>query len=277
MFKLKFHFFGIGDLVTATTLPENIYNVTGKNCVITEDSEKMWPFKHNPYVIWMDEQEAKDLSQFDVIPDCRIQSQSNNYFEVMRCEVSNSQAEYMCVQFGFNNVQLRHPRLYQFEDSKIIPNKIVVHTTGSDRTKLNEPAIRVKSGEDHLRIMSDEVIDSILKNYEDYDIIQVGGEDDKPLGGHSKNLCGKLDYWEVAKEISSSAKFVGVNSGPMHIANCYPRVEKRIVLMEFPVKTILLYRPGDIKSWLFSWIDPSYIFFNRFHHDVGISFSHTKI
>jgi hypothetical protein len=116
--------------------------------------------------------------------------------------------------------------------------------------------------------MSDEVLESINKNYSNYEIIQVGGDNDKPLGGNSTNLCGKLDYWEVAKLIAGSAKFIGVNSGPMHIANCYPRVEKRIVLQEFPINTLLSFRPGDVRNWLFSWIDPTCTFFNKFEHDV---------
>jgi hypothetical protein len=163
------------------------------------------------------------------------------------------------------------------EDRDIIPNKIVVHTTGSDRTLLNEDAIRHGSGEDEVRVMSDMIMHTILQNYKNFEIIQVGGKDDKPLGGNSVNLCGKLDYWEVADQISNAARFIGVNSGPMHIANCYPRVDKRVVLMEFPRKTLMELQPGDIRNWLFSWIDPANTYFNKTLEDVGTTFSYTKI
>ena len=90
----------------------------------------------------------------------------------------------------------------------------VVHTTGADRTRDNDAPIRTVCGEDALRTMSDDVIASILKSYADWQVIQVGGECDKPLGGHSIDLRGKTDYSETAREIASAARFIGVNFGP---------------------------------------------------------------
>ena len=226
---------------------------------------------------FLSEDDAKDLPKISLIPDCRIPTQTEQYAKMMHCVISNGQTEYMCVNMNFNDVRLRHPRLYIYEDARTKPNKVVVHTTGSDRTRDGEQAIRYSSGEDSVRIMSDEVLDSIRKNYQDYDIIQVGGADDKPLGASSINLSGKLDLWETAKEISEAAIFIGVNSGPMHIANCYPRVNKRIVLQEFSIPTLMTYRPGDTRNWLFSWIDPACTYFNKYTQDVGYTYSHTKI
>ena len=37
------------------------------------------------------------------------------------------------------------------------------------------------------------------------------------------------------------------------------------------------FRPGDIRNWLLSWIDPTCTFFNKFEHDVGYTYSHKKI
>jgi len=273
--RLHFNFKHIGDQISTTAIPENVYNITNKKCIITDKT--IWAFKHNPYVVFMSDDEAKDYPVISLNPDCRIPNQAEAYYKMMNSFVSNGQTEYMCVNMGFNDVRLRHPRLYIHEDSQTKPNKIIVHTTGSDRTRDNEPAIRTNSGEDDVRVMSDEICEAILNNYKNYEIVQVGGPDDKPLGGHSINLCGKLDYWEVAKEISESARFIGVNSGPMHIANCYPRVEKRIVLMEFPRKTLMTFKPGDIRNWLFSWIDPTGTFFNKTNIDIGYTYSYTKI
>lgn len=274
MYHLKFNFFHIGDQIATTAIPENVYKVTGKKCIISDD--RIWAFKHNPFVVFMNESEANQYPMISLIPDCRIPEQVKNYENLTKTNSTTGQTDYMCMNIGFTN-ELRHPRLYLHETEIIVPNQIIVHTTGSDRTRDGEIAIRTSSGEDDVRIMSDNVIESILNNYIHYDIYQVGGENDKPLGGHSFNLCGKLDYWEVARMIACSAKFIGVNSGPMHIANCYPRVEKRIVLQEFPINTLLTYRPGDTRNWLFSWIDPTCTFFNKFNHDVGYTYSHTKI
>ena len=275
MHRLTFPFFNIGDQIATTPIPENYFNSTGERVVISD--KRIWAFKHNPYVVVLDELEAEQYPVLDLMPDCRLQEQARNYAELTNSITASSQAEYMCLNLGFKDVTLRHPRLYCYEDSRIVPDKVVVHTTGSDRTTRAQAPVRTARGEDALRIMSDNVIASILKNYADWQVIQVGGECDKPLGGHSIDLRGKTDYWETAREIASAARFIGVNSGPMHIANCYPRVDKRIVLMEFPKQTLLKYRPGDLRNWAFSWIDPASTFFNRFNFDVGLTYSHAKL
>jgi len=275
MFKLHHNFHHIGDQVCTTGIPENLFLATGEKSVIT--NPKIWAFKHNPYVEFKTDEEAKDLVTINLIPDCRVPQQAQLYIDKKQSPVSNGQLEYMCLNFGLEQVKLRHPRLYIYEDERIVPDKIVVHTSGSDRTRDGEPAIRHQSGEDSERYMSDEVIAAILDNYRDYRIVQVGAATDKPLGGNSIDQRGQYDYWGTAKEIASSAKFIGVNSGPMHIANCYPRVEKRIVLMEFAAKTLETYRPGDVRNWLFSWIDPTNTYFNKFDYDLGLTYSYKKI
>lgn len=276
MYKLKFLFHAIGDQVSTTALPENIYNVTGKKCVITD--KRIWAFKHNPYIVFLDEEQAAGLDEIVIVPDSRIVEQRTSYEKMMNSVVYNSQTEYMCVNMNFNDVRLRHPRLYIYEDARRFPNRVVVHTTGSDRTREGEPPFRANHGEDSPRIMSDEVIASILKNYDadTYELIQIGGKEDKPLGGHSKDFRG-LKIWETVEMISTCSKFIGVNSGCMHIAHCYPWIDKRIVLSEFHASFIRSFKPGDIRAWGMSWFDPTYTFFNKFDVDVGVSYSHTKI
>jgi hypothetical protein len=277
MYHLKFNFFHIGDQISTTAIPENIFNVTGKKCVVSDP--RIWVFKYNPFVVHMTEDEAKQTSfvgEISLIPDCRVPEQRNAYMEMMKCPISNGQTEYMCVNIGFNTVKLRHSRLYVYEDEEKEIDKIVIHTTGSDRTRDKEPAIRYSSGEDSVRIMSDEVIEAIQKNYKGYRFVQVGSKDDKTFPD-AIDRRGEYDYWQTAKEIATCTKFIGVNSGPMHIANCYPRVDKRTVLMEYTKETLMTYRPGDVRNWLFSWIDPTNMFFNKFDHDVGLTYSYTKI
>ena len=133
MYKLKFLFHAIGDQVSTTALPENIYNVTGKKCVITD--KRIWAFKHNPYIVFLDEEQAAGLDEIVIVPDSRIVEQRTSYEKMMNSVVYNSQTEYMCVNMNFNDVRLRHPRLYIYEDARRFPNRVVVHTTGSDRTR----------------------------------------------------------------------------------------------------------------------------------------------
>lgn len=276
MFRLNFIFTAIGDQVCTTGIPENLFEATGQRSIITD--KKVWAFKHNPYVDHMDEADLPaDVMDITLVPDSRVPEQARNYQQSMGCPIAGSQTEYMLVNLGIKESKLRHPRLYVHEDLPIKPNKVVVHTTGSARTKAGEPAVRLWAGEDDVRILTDETLASIRKNYRDYEIVQIGGADDKPIGGNFTDLRGKLDYWDSAREIAKAAVFIGVNSGPMHIANCYPRTMKKIVLQEFPNKSILTWRPGDTRNFSFIWVDANSTFYNRTEHDVGISFSHTKI
>lgn len=275
MFKLKFNFIHIGDQISTTSIPENIFRATGQKCVITDP--RIWVFEHNPYVEFKEESECQDLMTIDLVPDCRIQIQANSYSSKKLMPVSCGQADYMCHQLGIEQPQLRHSRLYIYEDLPRDPAKIVVHTQGSDRTRDNEPAIRYSSGEDDLRIMTTQVLDAIRKNYKDYKLVQVGSTSDIALGGNSIDLRGQTDYWGTIKEIATASRFIGVNSGPMHMANCYPHIDKRVVFMEFPETTLSKFRPGDVRNWLFSWVDPTNMFFNKFDYDVGLTYSYKKI
>ena len=34
---------------------------------------------------------------------------------------------------------------------------------------------------------------------------------------------------------------------------------------------------ADINHWLFSWLDPTHTYFNRYQHDIAYTFSYKKI
>lgn len=272
---LKFIFTQIGDQVCATSIPELIFKRTGTKSVISDP--KIWAFKYNPYVVFMTEEEAKALPMVLIHPDSRHEQHRKTYADAFGTYNVYSQTEFMATLMGIPGTSIRHPKLYVHEDSEIIPHKIVVHTTGSNRERLGEVNIREHLGEDHERVMTDDIISTILKNYKNFKIVQIGGLDDKPLGGSTVDLRGKLDYWESAKEISEASTFIGVMSGPMHLANCYPRVTKRIFLMEFSKQSLLTWTPGDMRNFSFSWADANNIYFNRTIDDIGTTFSYTKI
>lgn len=260
-----------------TAIPENIFNATKKKCVVTE--ERIWAFKHNPYVEHMSADECTNLIELVLVPDARDNNQVKAYYDYYKSLTNGSQTEYVLFNLGVKECKLRHPRLYVHEEEKINRDRVIVHTSGSDRTKYKaaESPFRAHLGEDCDRILSDDIIESIKENYKDYELIQIGSENDKPVGGNCLDMRGKYDYWEVAKLISGSSKFIGVNSGPMHIANCYPKVEKRIILQEFPELTLQQYKPGDIRNFLFTWLDPSITYFNKFEHDLNFTTSYKFI
>ena len=123
MHRLTFPFFNIGDQIATTPIPENYFNSTGERVVISD--KRIWAFKHNPYVVVLDELEAEQYPVLDLMPDCRLQEQARNYAELTNSITASSQAEYMCLNLGFKDVTLRHPRLYCYEDSRIVPDKVV--------------------------------------------------------------------------------------------------------------------------------------------------------
>lgn len=275
MFKLNFYFKHIGDQICTTALPENIFHATGEKCIITDPA--IWAFRHNPYVVHMDESQCpSDALEINVIPDNRVAEQRQHYLNVHKTNIGAGQTHYMATNIGIDNPVLRHPRLYIYEDLEREPDKIIINTAGSDRTRDNEPAVRFNFGEDRVRILDQEIIDQILKNYKNYRIYQVGSINDRPVGGHSVDLRG-IDYWDSIKEIATASRFIGVDSGPRHMASCYPGVDIRVVLVQYPESTLKTSRPGDINHWLFSWLDPTHTYFNRYQHDIAYTFSYKKI
>jgi len=273
---------GIGDLIITTSFPENFYKITGEK-VLVDDYKAKWVFKYNPYVVF--DYKSHDIQNIPMMIEARYPDLVEKYIKDKNTFSISSQAEWImyCVGLDTDKITIRHPRLYIHEDLKQKPKKLTVHTTGSNRSLVGEEQIRYNLGEDAERIMSDEVIETILNNYKDWEIYQVGGEDDKPLGGNSIDLRGKLDLYEVAREIASSQRFIGVVSGLMHMANAYPNVEKRIVLMEFPDSTLrkgfqsIPLRPGELRNRMFAWLDPSNTFYNKYKIDMGVTCSYLKL
>jgi hypothetical protein len=286
-YVMEFFFHGIGDIVTTTSFPENYFAQTGKKIHIIDNNAKFW-FQYNPYVIIGDASELESIFSIKMFVDSRVEEMVKKYTSYRGTQVASSQAEWIAF-FGdldINKLVLRHPRLYIHEDIKQEDRKLIVHTTGSKRSNVDEENIRYQLGEDAERILSDEIIEHILEKYSDWKIVQVGGKDDKPVGGHAIDMRGKLDLFDVAKEIASSMRFIGVNSGMMHIANCYPDVDKRIVLAEYPDFTILKgnedtmkfpFMAGEIRNMNFSWLDCSYKYYNKYKRDLGTTYSFLKI
>lgn len=281
-YRLQFMAHGIGDLVVTTSFPENFYNITGQK-VIVDDHPAKWPFKYNPNVVFSSKQH--DIQTIPMFCDTRNFDMGSKYIKERNSFSISSQAEWLMYNLGLDidKLILRRPRLYIHEELPQQSKKLVVHTSGSNRSLVGESQIRYNLGEDSERIMSDEIINFINSNYKGWDIYQVGGIDDKPLGGDSVDMRGKLDLFDVAREIATSQRFIGVNSGIMHIANAYPRVEKRIILMEFPEETLgkgfmnVPFRAGEIRNFLFSWLDPSLTYYNKYKKDIGVTLSYLDI
>jgi len=234
-------YLGIGDAIQFTHIPENIYHNTGQKVY---DVSNSWVFDHNPYVI-----RGSIPSNINTLNMWNL----SHHFPV---EGFKSHADRFFI--FFNNIFktsyspcLRHPRLYYNEEGRIKTDRILVHTTGKSET---EP-------------MHDDVISHISETYKDFEILQIGGPKDKPTP--FKKMLG-LGLWETAKLISESIMFIGINSGMMHMANCYTRVQKKILL------------PRDVEDFLpmshhSVWFDHGNMYYNNTKIDTGATYSYTKI
>lgn len=232
---------GIGDKIQFTHIPENIFYFTGKKVY---DVSKSWVFDHNPFV-------ERDLSNATQAID--LWELSHNFAR----GGFKSHAERFFISFNnlfntnYQNPILRHPRLYKYEDNEIVPNRVLVHTTGkSEKTPLQ-----------------DEIIEQIQRVYKNYDVIQIGGINDKKTPFINK--LG-MPLWETVELIATSAIFIGVNSGMMNIANCFPRVHKKIVL----ASSFDNFLPMGYDN---CWFDHGITYFNPSKYDIGATFSFLKI
>ena len=256
---------GIGDKIQFTSFPENHYRNTSEKVV---DVDKSWVFNYNPYVVR------------DVEPDFIIDlwTLGNRYHRrscwrrwflptrgVYKRRVRYrppsyflpSVAERTCAFFGHKTF-LRHPRLYIHEDVELRPNQICVHLDGQSTGSV-----------------PNFVVEQIYANYQGFDIVQIGGENDQPRL-QFRSLIG-LPIFESCRVIAESLLFIGVSSSMMNAALAYPRVNKRIIVTESDDTVLERMMPMDVREPHYHWLDHSLVLFNKTEHDVGATFSYRKI
>ena len=261
----------IGDWVMLTSIPENFYKLTNDKIY---DIHQHWAFDNNPYVdrSVTAEQHAQSGISFEGVPvfDTPIGKlidfkpcwfKSFREHPVMLSLHDNFMAYLGSDQLGF----LRHPRLYKFEDSEMIPNRLIIHAEGAKNKRVP-------------RIMNDDVIQYILDKYKNYDIIQVGGSSDKVIEGTVNNLG--MDYWEVVELIASCSIFIGIDSGPFHIAQAYPRINRKLIVTTDQLEKKDWMPDGWILDQQHDpslWYDWDTMFYNELDRDVGLTTSYLKI
>ena len=230
---------GIGDHVYHTYFPEIYFKNVGRKVV---DLNNKWCYDYNPYV------ERNQRVDIALCPWC-----IND--RIKHIENAHSISEFIFGPLGFK-IELRHPRLYRFENSKKIANSICVHTDG-------------KSMNTH---MSDEIIETIQKKYDGWEIFQIKKKNDRSTPFIDKK---GLSMWDTAELISKCSMFIGMNSGMLHIANCYPSVWKKVILDEINYTEIEHWNPlNKPKSY---WLDSTNTYFNTSDHDIGMTYSYKEL
>lgn len=222
---------GIGDQVVYSSLPENYWHGTGEKLI---DVRKLWVFDHNPYIVRRER------------PDKFV----NLWSVRLSREPCASLAERICEAWNLPDCPLRHARLYAFEDEPVRRGTVVVHATGKNAGSLPE-----------------QVIAQIARNYADWEILQVGAETDRQTPFRD---CRGLPLWDSIRLVATCEVFIGVDSGMMNVANCYPRVRRKVVILREPEKHVPAAHP-------LRWIDFNWEYFNPGETDRGITMSYRKI
>lgn len=239
---------GIGDKIQFSSLPENFFLATGKKLI---DVSKSWVFDTNPYV-------DRDI-QPDIIID--LWGESIRYNERISPHIGDYKfwgvSHKACGMFGIP-CTIRHPRLYRYEDEEIDPCRIVVHTNA------------ISEG----GIMPDCYLEQVIARYKYYHIIQVGGKNDRNTPNPIIDFRG-ASIEESIKLIAGSAMFIGVNSSMMNIANCYPRVRKKIALTQFSEEQLKSFEPASLDHSI--WLDYNCEYYTPLAYDVGCTMSYKKI
>lgn len=240
--------YGIGDKLQFSSIPENFFYTYGYKII---DIDKCWVYDHNPYV-------DRNSSPTEIYNPWYSQNL------VLDEKIKNKSLKYSLLGLSLRsaaaldlNIRLRHNRLYIYEDEEIDCKKVVVHTNG-----------KTEGGE-----INDIIINQIQKNYKNYKIYQVGGLEDRKTP--FINMLG-LNIWDTIKFISSAAIFIGVNSSMMHIANCYPKIRKKIILLQYNQNDLKYFYPSNYEKYT-HWIDYNNELYNQYDIDIGATMSYLKI
>ncbi len=270
--------YAIGDKIQLSSIPEAFYKKHGKKLI---DVKKSWIFDYNPYVVrdvdFPELKLKKPNGERIHLPaiysgdskgirqlwrkDTQISNLSRSYWFYLAAGIKPS-LEMLEMDFP------RGPRLYRYEDpKKVKPTQISIHVGPSGTAG---------------RYIPYRILKTIKERYHNYDIIQVGSIED-----NSSPFIDKrgVELWESVKIIAQSAIFIGINSGPIHIANCYPHISKKYIVTstvkEEEISDISRFSPLVGESfggteWA-GWVDYGWQYYNATEYDIGCTYSYNKI
>jgi hypothetical protein len=284
---------GIGDKLQFASLPEAFYKWHGVRLI---DCDESWVFDNNPFV----RRDVEDYLKVEFegsITDvpfiyCRERDWINSDLKGNKViQVGGSMQSLLIVKiypngsddwitssrnFWLNKlVEIipskkpeldipRGPRLYKYEDPSIVkPNQIAIHVGPSNSTYQYIPS---------------HVLDKIAERYSNYDIVQVGSLKDRNTQFIDKR---GLKIWDTVKTIAESAIFIGINSGPMNIANCYPHINKKLILhnnYHWTTDEFVRFEPlcgAIVPNW--GWADFGWQYYTTDDYDVGRMYSYKRI
>lgn len=247
----------IGDALIYSSLPENYYLNIGVELI---DWQKHYIFDYNPFVLRDVKIEKGDtLKMLDirgVIDPCvnRMSPEEKNFLSFQ---------EIFGRILGLK-IYRRGPRLYYLENA-IQKKRICIHTIGISQQH------QIKNGQ-----IPKKIIDFVIDNYKgDYEVLQIGSKND-PLFDGLKDARSD-NFWFTVSLIAQSECFIGMSSGPLHIANAYDNVKKKVIIFNNE-QELQKWRPC---SWCnvpgSEWIDFGLDYYNIFDYDIGATKSYRRL
>ena len=247
---------GIGDGLQFSSLPENYFRATGQKLL---DVSWPWFFDHNPYVV-----RDKSIKAEKVI---ELWNFSPQQYEWPRPRPPSRPAVYLSNAEIWAEVLkvpcvLNRPRLYRYESFPYSKRKnILFHTSGKSHGELPQ-----------------HVVEHVLKKYAGSGCLyQVG-----PIDATQKKLgvtqLQTESLWDFAELVSSARLFIGIDSGPSWVANCYPDVVvKKIRVKPNPPRLFKDWTPLEIRNVHSHWDDRCHQVFNLSEDDIGFTYSYTRL
>lgn len=243
---------GIGDAVQFTSIPENYYRYHGDKLV---DLEEHWVFDHNPFVIRGVEKVDKTIDLWNgLILDVPREHHGRTVM------LSNAEAHTKHFEY---KVVLNRPRLYKFEDYPFFERRdIILHVKGRSHGQLPEQVVR-----------------HVVEKYgASVTIMAMDKEWNYSFPApYCRFFEPTKDIWRTVEFISRARMFIGVDSGPSWIAQCFPDIIVKKVRLFPSVQALRDWVPLEWCRLGSYWDDRSAQIFNPSPDDAGFTWSYTKI
>ncbi len=245
---------GIGDVIQFTSIPENYFRHFGEKLI---DIDHSWVFDFNPFVQRLRSDETVTFEKILNLWNLHCFDTPTKLNE-QTTFLSNAHAHARHFRYP---VVLNRPRLYQFESFPFEDrHHVFLHVKGRSHGTLSE-----------------HIVKHVLDKYGNA-VVLVGLKDDwtysMPIP--EKHIFPRT-LWELAAVISKAKMFIGVDSGPSWIAQCYPDVITKKVRMFPDAKALETWVPLEWCRLGSYWDDRSAMIFNPSENDAGFTWSYRKI
>lgn len=246
---------GIGDALQFSSLPENYFKATGEKLI---DMSKPWFFDHNPYVIRdVDLKPRKTIEMWNYSPkqyEFPTPRPNRPGVYLSNAEIWASVLEVPCT--------LNRPRLYRYEHYPYKDRQnILLHTNG------------VSHGE-----MPEHIVEHVIRKYGHTGKLYHVGPVNPKQKDYGLPRIQTATLWEFAQLVSTARLFIGVDSGPGWIANCYPDVVvKKVRVKPNPPEQFKDWIPLEIKNIHSHWDDRCHQVYNVSENDIGFTYGYPRI